>query len=183
MGVNFSFCQNVNLGGFVLCKNKPEVDTPSPSPSVETNFEMLGKAITLVESEHVKFNSLLPDHNEFIFLKILEEGRIIAAEGEFMDDIGMIKEDFMGREVCDIDKNRELFHDYICPLFKKSVETGSMYQFCFKVGINPRVICCSIYPSTMPGKISSVDCVIRPALYARDLDRFVLELGVTPVSE
>ena len=136
--------------------------------------ESLGRVITLTVGESISFDSLLPNHNEYIYLKIKSAGEIIAAEGDFMNDLGMTRADFIGYHLNSIEKNRELFGEYIYPLFIRSIENGSVYQFCFRIDDTQRVVCCSLYPCTIPGAISSIDCVIRPAVFKSDLDRFIV---------
>ena len=166
MTLNLSCCQNLNFSKFSFCKNKPKTESSSLP---------IGKTITLVESDHIKFDSLLPDHKDYILIKILRNEKIVSAEGDFMNDLGMEKSDFIENTLSSLAKNRELFGDFIFPLFKKINETGLMYQFCFKVDNNPRPMCCSLYPCSTPGLIASVDCVIRPARFEICLDRFVFK--------
>ena len=170
MTLNLSCCQNVKFDKLFCCREKTETPPSTPEPVVNENT--IG--ISLVESKHIKFEHLIPDHKDFIYLKILRDGVIISAEGDFITGMGMSREDLIGKKIKNIEKNRELFGDFIYPLFKKSIETRAMYQFCFKI---TRVICCSIYPCVIPGLVSSVDCVIRPARVELDIDKFVVELS------
>lgn len=184
MTLNLTCCRELNLSSLICCKNEKESPSPSPVPSpvpslIPSPVPSLGKMITVIESDKIHFNTLLPDHKEYIYLKILANERIIAAEGEFMDDLDMTKGDFLGRTICDVPRNSELFKECICPLFKRSMETGATYQFCFKIEDSPRLITCNIYPCSIPGFISSADCVIRPAIkgvFGEDMDRFVVSV-------
>lgn len=165
--VNLNCCPNFSLGTMCTCKGRPATESPPPSlgePPPSTFVEPLGEFITLIEMEQIHFETLLPSHNEYLYLKIKKNKNILCATGGLLDDLKMEKKDFIGVNLCEVKKNPQLFGDFICPLTTKSLETGTAYQFCFKLGSHERTICCSIYPCTIPGQISSIDCVIRPII-------------------
>jgi len=172
MTLNFTCCKDFKLTSLICCKNGNESPPPSPSPSPSPPPPR--KIITLVESDKINFETLLPNHGKYIYLKILANETIVTAAGEFMNDLDMEKEDFIGKNICSIKKNTELFKECICPLFKRSMETGNTYQFCFTLGDNLRMIACNIYPCSIPGYISSADCIIRPVILKGNVDRFAI---------
>lgn len=206
MTLNLNCCPNFNLGlgNLCSCKGKPETESPPPSPTDPsvpdegevlrpglparartrggTLIDVLGEPITLIETEQIHFESLLPNHSEYLYLKILKNRSILFADGGLIDDLHMTLDDLIGIDLCSVVKNPELFGGCICPLITKTLEQGTAYQFCFKVGAHERLICCSIYPCSIPGHISSADCVIRPVINGFRpslIDKFVLPLDDT----
>jgi len=138
----------------------------------------LGKTIHLIESNQVLFDSLIPLHDDYLLLKILRDETVISAEGGFMEDLEMSREDFIGIKVSHISKNVELFRSYITTVFKRVIETSTVYQFCFKLNEEGRIFCCTIYPCPIPDFMGSIDCVIRPGLISldpRNIDRFAVK--------
>lgn len=168
MSVNLNCCPNFNLGleSLCSCKKKPETESPSPSPPPAPGPASTRKdeIIVLVENEQIQFENLVPKHLEYLYLKILKNKKILFAFGKLMDNFGMTDEDFNGIDICSISKYSELFGGCICPLISKTLDQGTAYQFCFKLGSSKRLFCCSIYPCYIPEQISSVDCVIRPVI-------------------
>ena len=192
MSINLNCCPNFNLGlgSLCSCKDKSETNSPpsSPQPSIPidrshfrsvTPTNVLGEPITLVETDQIHFENLLPNHSEYLYLKILKNVTVLFAIGGLMDDLHMVQEDFLGVNICSIVRNSELFGECICPLVTKTLENGTAYQFCFRLNGYERLICCSIYPCSIPGRISSSDCVIRPVVNGFRpslIDKFVLPL-------
>lgn len=188
MTLNLNCCPNFNLGlgSLCSCKGKPETESPLPPTTPigdeASSMYSLGEPITLIETEQIHFESLLPTHPEYLYLKILKNRVVLCATGGLMDDLQMIDKDFIGVDLCLIGKNTELFGGCICPLVSKTLDQGTAYQFCFKLGSSERLFCCSIYPCSIPGQISSADCVIRPVINGFRpslIEKFVLPLQET----
>lgn len=189
MTLNLNCCPNFNLGlgSLCSCKDKPRTESPEPinpvpmepNSGIDATRDLLREPIVLVENEQIHFESMLPNHTEFLYLKILNDKKILAIAGGLIGDLKMDKDDLIDKDVCSVEKNQELFADFICTLVSRSLENGTAYQFCFKIGSSGRILCCSIYPCSIPGFVSSVDCIIRlviegfrPSL----IDKFILPL-------
>ena len=182
MSINFNCCPNLNLGlgSLCSCKEKPRTDSPPLDNGPHHNLmDTMGEPVTLVETEQIQFENIIPGHMEYLYLKIIKDQTVLCVAGGLLDDFRMTSQDFLGISLCSVVKNQELFGGCICPLVRKALENGTAYQFCFKLGKKERLICCSIYPCSIPGSISSVDCVIRPVVSGFRpslIDKFVLPL-------
>jgi len=166
---------DIKMGKLSCCGKKEEDD--EPDFSVTDLEETLGHVITLVDNDRINFDSLFPSHTEYIYMKIVSDEKIVSVSGDLFDDFGLAPEDLLDKNICSIEKNAELFGEFMCPLFRRSIKTGMAFQFCFSLDNEKRLFCCSIYPCPIPGMISSVDCVIRPisrGFKVSDIDRFIL---------
>jgi hypothetical protein len=168
MNLNFKLCENFSISQIICCRRKKKK---------KNEEDILGKSVTLMDLETIMFDSLLPSHNEYLYLKILENGVIISVEGDFMSDIDMEKTDFIGKNISSLEKNTELFRTYITPIFKRVLERNIPYQVCFKLNSQARVFCCTIHPCTVFNSVSSVDCIVRPAVFSvskDEIDQFAI---------
>lgn len=174
MSLNLTCCKEFNLTSLICCKQGGKTTSPTPSPTPSMSFS-LGKVITIVDSPQVKFENLIPSHKEYLYLKILSNYTVISLSGELLDDLDMTISDILGKTICEIKRNGQLFKECICPLLTQSIKTGDIYQFCFTIDATPRIITCTIYPCPTPEGIHSADCIIRPSekmIDRDDLDRF-----------
>lgn len=184
MSLNLTCCKEFNLSSLICCKKgqEHEEDPSSSERGLNTfindrgNLEDNQNIITIIDITPYRFENLIPDHDHYLFIKILFNEIIISVEGEFINQLNMAREDFIGKKICNVKKNIDLFKDCICPLFHRSIETGNIYEFSFLINDNPQHLTCNIYPCLMSPKISSVDCVIRPSSkgISKNPDRFVV---------
>jgi len=171
MSFSVNCCENINISKF-NCFGRKTKDFSKESDE---------KEIFLVKSKIVRFEKMIPENNPYLYLKIMKSGEIISCVGNFSKELGIKKRKIFGKIIDRIKTPNELFCSFICPLFKRSIETGESYQFCFKFGKKQKLICCSIYPCSIPGSISSVDCVIRPTVVEMDpgeIDQFAIKAPV-----
>jgi hypothetical protein len=105
------------------------------------------------------FKTLLPS-NDYMFLKVLEDNKIIFSSGKLTKKLFRLKnKKLINKDIKDI--NLEVFNDYILNLKQKVFEDCSAYQFVFQYKdiIDPYVCC--IYPCLIYDKCVSFDVVIR----------------------
>ena len=163
--VNIKCCDTFSISKIFFSCKKKEIDTN------ELTFE-------LIESPHKKFDDLILSNQDYLYLKILKNKKIISVEGNYIKKLFMTKEDLLNKKLDSINKCSELFGEYILPLFETSIENGEAYQFDFKTSIENKIMACSLYPCSIPGAIASVDVVIRnspPIKNKLKLDSFVIE--------
>jgi hypothetical protein len=184
MSLNLNCCPNLKLGS--LCSSKPRTESPPPEPSQITPVvdysdpHRLGEPIVLVDNDPVFFETLIPNHREYLYLKILNTYCILCAVGGLLVDLKMKRDDLIDVNLRSLKKNQDLFGDFIYSLVSKTFENKTSYQFCFRLGRNQRILCCSIYLCPIPGHISSVDCVIRPIIKGFKhslIDKYILSLN------
>ena len=116
---------------------------------------------SLISNEEKKYTNLIPNNKEYIFLKILENREIIAVSGDLINQFGLKPKDLLTKKIQEIEKCKELINDYIGELFDSCLEEGEAYEFDFSTNIHSNIFTCSMYPCSIPGRISSVDVVIR----------------------
>jgi hypothetical protein len=129
----------------------------------------------LLKTNKKKFNNLVPSHDEYLFIKILNDGRIISIVGGLGKFFSMNSKNFLNKKLSDVKKNHILFNDFIEPLFNACIPEASAYQFDFMT--KDKKFSCSLYPCLMPGELSSVDIVIRPlkSIAIADIHQYILE--------
>lgn len=154
MVLDFNCCPNFSLGSLCICKNKEK--------SFETKKISKDEPIVLVHNDPIYFTDIIPRHNNFLYLKILEDKKILTIAGDLIYELNMKEKDLKNKNICEIEKNTELFGEFICPLVDSSIKEEIEFQFFFQIGKNIRLFCCSVYTCKASGKILSIDCVIRP---------------------
>lgn len=145
--VEIKLCDNFKISKLTCCPKKS-------SSFTDEDFK-------LIKAKQKKYHNLIPRKEDYIFLKVLYSGEIIAAVGKLLDAFHLKKEDLINKNLEDVSKCQVLFSDYIEPLFYSCLEKELAYQFDFK--IKQKHYSCSIYPCSIPEEISSVDIVIRPS--------------------
>ena len=115
--------------------------------------------IILVKSDNIfKFKDLIPTSDEYMYLKVLNTGRIIICKGKFLRSIFKLK-NLEKKSIYDI--KIEFFSDYLNALFDKVKEEHIAYQFNFQYKDNITLYSCSIYPCMVYDDCKSFDVVIR----------------------
>ena len=163
--VNIKCCDTFSVSKVFFSCKKRENDNE------ELTFE-------LIESPHKKFEDLIPSSQDYLYLKILKNKKIISVDGNYIKNLLLTKEDLINKKLDSINKCSELFGEYILPLFETSIKNGEAYQFDFKNNNENRIMACSIYPCSIPGAITSVDVVIRNSPSIKNklrLESFVIE--------
>ena len=152
MSIVCNFCYNFNISKLNCnCKNTENEEDIKPE---DVEF-------TLKESEKICYNDLLPINEEYMYIKILKNEKIIALIGDPLIEIPLEPEDIINKKLTDVTVFSTLFIDYIRPFFLNAVDRGEAYQFIFQTNITHRNIVCSIYPCSVPGAITSCDIVLR----------------------
>lgn len=139
----------------------------------------------LVKNKPVKYNKIIPDFDkDFLFLKILTCGKIIACEGKYANYLNIKKNTIINQNIRDIEVCQDFFTNYVIPIFEESLRTMDPYQFSFfsqKRKKKKEYKSCSFYPCFIPDdnkeKVSSVDLVIRPTkinLEKENISKFVI---------
>jgi transcriptional regulator with PAS, ATPase and Fis domain len=163
--VNFSICQNFKISNLIFKCSKEE----------ERSLEFV---LVDQQDKHYAFPNLIPESNNYLFLKIDRFEKIISVEGEYIKMFKMKKKDLLNKNLYDIRKNKVFFLDFIKPLYLTAIRNGEAYQFSFKINREESDLVCSIYPCYIPGKTSSVDIVIRKpqiTMTKESVDSYVLE--------
>lgn len=115
--------------------------------------------IVLVKSDNIyKFKELLPSDKKYMYLKVLNNGKILISKGKFLKSIFKIKT-IENKNIYDI--KIEFFDDYLDSLFEKVKEEHAAYQFNFQYKENITLYSCSIYPCMVYHECKSFDVVIR----------------------
>jgi hypothetical protein len=153
MTINFNFCADFKISKLVCvtCNNNSESNN---NKKIQFN---------LIESngKQYKFEKLLPDTDDYLFLKINSCGKIISMVGNYEKKLKMKVSNFYLKNIDDIRTHKKFFLEYIKPLFQMSIEKGEAYQFLFNTNKDKTALVCSIYPCCIPNYTSSVDIVIR----------------------
>lgn len=106
------------------------------------------------------FIDLLPTTEDYMYMKVLSNGKIISVKGKYLWKIfRLTKRSVKNKAVVDI--NREFFNEYLATLLQKVKEESSAYQFGFQHKDDLEVILCSIYPCMVYEDCQSFDIVIR----------------------
>lgn len=115
--------------------------------------------IVLVKSDNIyKFRDLIPSHKEYMYLKVLTNGKILIAKGNILKSIFKLK-NIEKKSIHDI--NIEFFNDYLNNLMGIVKEEHSAYQFNFQYKTELTMYSCSIYPCMVYEDCKSFDIVIR----------------------
>lgn len=145
---NISLCHNFKISKvFFFCGSKGSSET--------LEFELVK------QDENLGFPNLIPESENYLYMKADKYEKIIAVEGEYLQKFRMKKKDILNKYIYEITKNKIFFLDFIKPLLELSLEKGEAYQFTFKINTEQQNLVCSIYPCYIPDNITSVDIVIR----------------------
>lgn len=146
--INFSLCQNFKLSNFIF--------NCSGNRNSPLEFKLINQ-----NDKHYTFPNLIPESNNYLFLKIDRFEKIISVEGEYIKLFKMKKKDLLDKFLYQVEKNKIFFLDFIKPLYLQAIRDGEAYQFSFRITPEESDLVCSIYPCYIPDKTSSVDIVIR----------------------
>ena len=116
--------------------------------------------INLIRSERtLLYDSLVPT-NDFLYLKILDTGRILISTGNISKSVfNKSNKWFTSKNLVDI--NMEFFSDYILNMLQRVTEDQSAYQFNFQHKGNVMTYVCCIYPCMAYDQCKSFDVIIR----------------------
>ena len=115
--------------------------------------------IILVRSDNIfKFKNFIPSHQEYMYLKILNTGRILISRGNYLKTIFKLK-NIENKNINDI--KREFFNDYLNSLLDKVKDEHTAYQFNFQYKEDITLYSCSIYPCMVYDDCKSFDVIIR----------------------
>ena len=115
--------------------------------------------IILVRSDNIfKFKNFIPSHQEYMYLKILNTGRILISRGNYLKAIFKLK-NIENKNINDI--KREFFNDYLNSLLDKVKDEHTAYQFNFQYKEDITLYSCSIYPCMVYDDCKSFDVIIR----------------------
>ena len=130
--------------------------------------------IVLVRSDNIfKFKELIPSNKEYMYLKILGNGKILIAKGSLIYSIFKLKK-LEDKNVSDI--NVEFFNDYLNNLLEKVKEENTAYQFNFQYKEEIILYSCSIYPCMVYDDCKSFDIIIRKNNRDSSSQQFFAEL-------
>jgi len=161
--IEFKFCENIKLSNTFFCCKKKKV----------TNDD--DDEIILIKTVHQKYQELLPRNKNYIFIKILKNNEIIFVKGELLSFFNLLEEDFKNKNLGNINKQQQLFIDYINPLFLTCVKNNLTYQFDFQY--KNKNFSCSFYPCLILNKVCSVDIIIRKSQHtfnSTNISHFVI---------
>ena len=145
---NISLCNNFKISKiFFFCGRNKE--------SSDLEFELIK------QDENLGFHNLLPESDNYLYMKVDKYEKVIAVEGEYLKKFKMKRCDILNEYIYNIRKNQIFFLDFIKPLLEMSLEKGEAYQFMFKINTEKQNLVCSLYPCYIPDNITSVDIVIR----------------------
>lgn len=106
------------------------------------------------------FVDFLPSSEDYMYMKVLSNGKIISAKGRYLRKIfRLYKRNVKNKSLLDI--NREFFNEYLATLLQKAKDENSAYQFGFQYKDDLELILCSIYPCMVYEECQSFDVVIR----------------------
>ena len=147
--INFSLCQNFKVSNlFCICKG-------------ETNRNNLEFDLVDQKNKHHIFEDLLPESENYLFLKLNRKQKIFSVEGKLLKKFKMKKSELIGKYLYEIGKNKIFFLDFIKPLYNLALEKEEAYQFTFTMTTEEKNLVCTIYPCPLKEKTGSVDIVIR----------------------
>lgn len=175
MSIGLHFCDNLNINSLSCKCSKNEIEE-------DEDFIYQGRiTFTLVNIEQRKFNDLIPDNENYIYMKILSNEVIFNASSKPFIEMPLEINEVIGKKILEVEKYPVLFADYIRPLFLASINNGKSFQFTFHTNINDRLLSCNMYPCSMPPKnINSCDIVIRYShhgITGNDISKFILNSG------
>jgi len=161
--MNFNCCESLNISSinFNCGSNRSEA----------LEFNLINQ-----EDKKYKFDNLLPESNNYLYIKILKNEKIVSLGGDLCKVFGIKKKDFIDKHLYEIKSMKSFFLDFIKPLFEFSVERGESFQFMFTNNKTEEELVCSLYPCCIPGDhITSVDIVVRqPQNSILDTQKFII---------
>lgn len=174
MSLGLHFCDNLNINSLSCRCSKNQLEEEDVTRHGIITF-------TLVNIEQRKFNNLIPDNENYIYMKILSNEVIFNASSKPFIEMPLESNEIVGKKILEVEKYPILFADYIRPLFLASIENGKSFQFTFHTNINDRLLSCNMYPCSIPLKnINSCDIVIRYShhgITGNDISKFILNSG------
>ena len=145
---NISLCHNFKISKVLFnCKGGNNEDG--------LEFELIK------QNENLGFHNLIPESENYLYMKADKYEKIIAIEGEYLKKFKMKKKDILNKYIYEIKENKIFFLDFIKPLLEMALSKGEAYQFMFKMSTENQNLVCSLYPCYIPDSITSVDIVIR----------------------
>jgi len=145
---NISLCNNFKISKiFFICTGN--------NKSEDLEFELIK------QNENLGFHNLIPESDNYLYMKADKYEKIIAVEGDYLKKFKMKKKDIINKYLYEISKNKIFFLDFIKPLLEMALEKGEAYQFMFKINTEQQKLVCSLYPCYIPDSITSIDIVIR----------------------
>ena len=115
--------------------------------------------IVLVRSDNIyKFKDLLPSNGNYMYLKVLNNGKILISRGKFVKTLFNLK-NIENKFISDV--KIEFFNDYIDALLEKVKEDHTAYQFNFQYKDDIILYSCSIYPCMVYEECKSFDIIVR----------------------
>ena len=98
----FKCCDNFNIKKmFFSCKGSKKKKEKKKKHKCNLLFD-------LVDSTPKKYNNLVPPEN-FLYLKILKNGKIISISGDYLEEFNLKKEDLLNKKLENIKCCTELF--------------------------------------------------------------------------
>ena len=147
---NLKLCENFKISKLIFnCSSKE-------SNQGDLEFHLLKQ-----ENEQYSFSSMLPESDNYLYLKIDKNGKIISVTGDYMKKFNMKRKDFYKKNISEVEVMAQFFIDFLKPLHELSIEKGEAYQFLFNSNHDENPMVCSIYPCYIPNIVSSVDVVVR----------------------
>ena len=148
---NFKCCENFKISKLIFnCTSSRD------SRNEELEFHLLKQ-----ENKQYSFSSMLPESDNYLYLKIDKNGKIISVTGDYMKKFKMRKKDFYKKNLDEVEFMTQFFIDFLKPLHELAIEKGEAYQFLFNISNDENPMVCSIYPCYIPNLVSSVDVVVR----------------------
>ena len=130
--------------------------------------------IILVRSDNIfKFKDFIPQNKEYMYLKILGNGKILISKGNLLKSIFKLRK-IKNKSVYEI--KREFFNDYLNSLLEKVKEENIAYQFNFQFKENIVLYSCSIYPCMVYEECKSFDIIVRKNNRDSSSHQFFVEL-------
>ena len=116
--------------------------------------------IILIRTNKVyKFRDLLPS-NDYMFIKVLRNGKILFSKGKLTKKVFKKKNKYFSyNNIQDI--KVEFFSDYIYNVVEMVKVENAAYQFKFNYKDKPDANICSVYPCVVYDNSKSFDVIIR----------------------
>ena len=90
---------------------------------------------------------MLPESNNYLYLKVDEFGKIISVEGDYMSKFGIKRKHFVKNYLEETECSVRIFHRlYVKPLHEMAIKKGEAYQFLFNTSQDENPLVCSLVP-------------------------------------
>lgn len=163
---NFKLCDNFRISRLIFnCNGRRNTE--------DLEFHLLNQ-----DEKKYSFSNILPESNNYLYLKIDKNGKVISIEGDYMKKFKLKRQKIIKKYLEEIDTVPQFFIDFVKPLQEMSIEKGEAYQFLFNSNHDENPLVCSLYPCSIPGHVSSVDVVVRQPqdIIERDrMNNFILK--------